>query len=130
MRAPRILRWLQALVWLLALALPLQTQARVSMLGCGPVHEAPAPQPHQMMDGADHHVHHHQQAEPSEPQTHAKASHQCSACAACCIGAALPSAALQLEGPTGHGVRLAAPEPASLDVVTALLERPPRPFLA
>lgn len=123
MRRTLAFTWLQTLVWLLALALPLQAQARVSMLGCAAAPTPPAH--HQMADTAQ--LHHH--AGGDEQQQH-HAAHQCSACAVCCIGAALPSQAPALARPAGGAPLAEAPEPASLGVVTALLERPPRPLLA
>lgn len=126
------LHWLRALIWALALALPLQAMAATLMLGCGdhggpPSAHPSAHQPSQQHEhGADidvnvEHVHHTEDM---------PAGHQCSACAACCVGAALPSAMPPLPNPAGHGVHIAQPEAARLSITMAGLERPPRPILA
>lgn len=122
------LHWLRALIWALALALPLQAMAATWMLSCGdhggqPSTQTSAHQPAQPHEhGADvGHVHHTEDM---------PAGHQCSACAACCVGAALPSAMPVLAGPAGHGVQIAPPEAARLSITMAGLERPPRPVLA
>lgn len=121
------LAWLRTLVWLLALALPLQAQARASMLECG---AAAVHQQHQQLMTEPGHEHHHAHDDGQQKEQAGKAAHQCGACAACCIGVALPSAPLALGSPLGQSVHLSTPEPASLGVVTALFERPPRPLLA
>jgi len=116
------LSWLRTLVWLLALALPLQVQAQVGMLGCGQATH----QQHQQMqhDDASAEHQHHEAGKAASP-------HQCSACAACCVGAALqPGAAHAPGGPAGHAVLQGATEPASLDVVAATPKRPPRAAIA
>ena len=138
----RLFTWLRVLIWMLAFALPLQVQAQAqaSMPGCGPAQDQPSRMHHHRAtqlqapllqtrhqpasDAAtgDHLLHH---AEDSA-SGHQHAPHQCSACAACCIGLALPSAALRLTALAGHDVQLSAPEPASLNVARTLLERPPR----
>ena len=120
--------WLRALIWALALALPLQAMAATLMLGCGDhgglqsTHSSTHQPTQQHEHGADiEHVHHTEDM---------PAGHQCSACAACCVGAALPSAMPPLPNPAGHGVHIAQPEAARLSISMAGLERPPRPVLA
>ncbi len=132
------LHWLRALIWALALALPLQAMAAALMLGCGDhggreSTQTSAHQPnHQQEHGADlEHVHHAQDAPTQvDHQGGHQAGHQCSACAACCVGAALPSAMPPLPNPAGHGVHIAQPEATRLSITMAGLERPPRPVLA
>lgn len=124
-------RWLRALIWALALALPVQAMAAVAMLSCGPAGHGhpPQEQQHQHQHHSSMAEAHHDESESAEPQHHAQ--HQCSACAACCVGAALPSATTTApQTPQGHGVHRAQPQAASLGVVIAGPERPPRPLLA
>lgn len=124
------LNWLRALIWALALALPLQAMAATLMLGCGDhggrqSTNSSAYQPtqqHEHGSGLEH-AHHSGDAP-------AQADHQCSACAACCVGAALPSAMPILPDSAGHGVHIAQPEAARPSITMAGLERPPRPVLA
>jgi hypothetical protein len=85
------------LLWLIAMALPLQGVAAATMFACGIQHDAQAA----AHGGQDHHEHHatghgdHAHAadldddSPDNPPPH-----KCSACAACCVGAALPAATL------------------------------------
>jgi hypothetical protein len=128
MCAPLPLRWLRALIWTLALALPLQAMAVVSMLGCGP--SQPVQEPHHADAVHEHHLHG-ATGDGHEQEASSPATHQCSsACAACFVGAALPSAVLAVGGSRGAGVLMPAPTVASLDVVAPGLERPPRPVLA
>ena len=105
-----------ALAWLLLFSLPLQGYAAATMLSCGPNH-------HQMWaaaatatvsaheSGEAQHEHHH--AQTTADDHHATASvdvsgddasvhhmnklskFKCSACAACCVGAALPTSPLE-----------------------------------
>ncbi|MCX2861449.1 hypothetical protein OOZ63_06310 [Paucibacter sp. PLA-PC-4] len=122
------LHWLRALIWGLALALPLQAMAATLMLGCGDhggrhATESSTHHPTQQHEhGADiEHVHHTEDM---------PTGHQCSACAACCLGAALPTAMPVVANPAGHGVHIARAEAARLSIIMAGLERPPRPVLA
>lgn len=137
------MRWLRVfMVWMLALALPVQGMAAAAMLHCGSA-ERHAPRQHAVADGsvhaAGHGEHHHPAghgadhahagAPADEPGTtpHANAAgHACSACAACCVALALPPAmpvlAMADAAPTGVTV-LVAPSPSFL---TAGPERPPR----
>lgn len=155
---PQALAWLRTLVWVIALVLPLQAQARVLMLSCASSHAAmqTLQQSSQGSQGAhDMHAMHHEAtdvASHSSPghdhqamlQAAALAgdghgsddsstpSHACSSgCADCCVAAVMPSVAVMAQAPTGHGLRSSAPEPASLAVVPGGLERPPKAtFLA
>jgi hypothetical protein len=133
------LAWLRTLVWVLVLALPLQAQARIAMLGCSTSSSLTASQgqaqahDHQAMLAQMSHAAAAtaDSAAPLDETTdHVDpAKHSCSACAVCCLGAALPCGAWHLALPTEPSVFAASPEPASLAVVTATLERPPRALL-
>ncbi|MEJ6006330.1 hypothetical protein WG899_12270 [Paucibacter sp. AS339] len=146
------LAWLRTLVWIIALALPLQAQARMAMLGCGAAsnlvsssahglgalphaehdHQAMLAQQDGHALGRGHHQVHQTQdkAQAETPSLDETATHHaCSACATCCLGMALPCATLNLVPSFGAAVFSASPEPASLAVVTATLERPPRALL-
>ncbi len=113
--------WLKLLiVWLVAIALPAQGVAGVTMAHCGtgPLaavtasghqhqhprqHQHQHPQADQVADDSHHHG-----ADPADADTAASAAkaqpgtladvsqHKCSSCAACCAGTALPSAAPHL----------------------------------
>lgn len=107
------------MMWLLLLALPLQGFAAASMIHCGPNHHrmlTTAIGEHResrghMASAAHTHPHemaladHHPAATPSDAGSDAPSVQQldklmkfkCSACAACCIGVALPPAALTFE---------------------------------
>jgi hypothetical protein len=126
-----------ALVWLMAMALPLQAVATTAMLLCA---SAPA---HQVQSAHDHGASaatrgakaqgaighptraHHAGAQPAA-DLNADAQHQCSACASCCAGAAFAIAAIRVPADDPER-EAAAPlllhEPS---VVLSGLERPPR----
>jgi hypothetical protein len=144
------LRFRTAMMWLLLLALPLQGFAAATMLDCGPNH-------HRMWgasigtqagshDHAKHGGHRHPTNAADVDELSASGDHadggsplhhldklskfKCSACAACCIGAALPPSPLTfLSFPPA-----AAPAPNVAvpydDFVSNALDRPPRLFLA
>ena len=107
------------MMWLLLIALPLQGFAAATMVHCGPNHHrmlttaigehgaagghmasAAHAHPHEMV-----HADHHPTATPSGAGNDAPSVQEldklmkfkCSACAACCMGAALPTAALTFE---------------------------------
>lgn len=126
--------WLKLLVvWFVAIALPLQGVAGVTMAHCGSSHErmgAPADaSPHGHADHGAGAAHHHDAADTaqSEPGPWSDlAQHKCSSCAACCAGTALPPAAPGLPQLT------AAPVVFTEDVLTVDAfasggpDRPPR----
>lgn len=132
-----------AVMWLLAVAIPVQGVAAASMLGCGPAHrtEAVAASSHQQ-DG-QHHTGHaadlgdsEQQAadDTATPQPTASAHQQlakdkCSACAACCVSAALPSAVAAFEPAKVSANFFAASAVAGVIFLTGGLDRPPRTSL-
>lgn len=147
--------WLRLLiVWFIALALPVQGIAGVTMAHCGQSHErmgaaratTAEPLHHQHAAGEAGVAHHHDTAvaapadragdataspadAPSDPLTQ-PGQYKCSSCASCCAGAALP----------GQTLRLPEPAPAPTVFAEALVtvdafasdgpDRPPRSFLA
>jgi hypothetical protein len=127
--------WLRTL-WIcwLALALPVQGFAAAQMLQCGPAHARMHVAVSTVHEHTHDHAHHgaataHHDDTSPDPSS-ALAKHSCSACAACCVGLALPSSAPLLTTPTEAAIRdtgAGAPEPVFL---TSGLERPPRPALA
>ena len=141
---PRLFRL--ALMFLLAIALPLQGAAAATMISCGTGHE------HRLAPVASHdgdsiaaaghdHASDHasNQGANHSPVSHSHEGksdlskgtfHKCSACASCCVGAAIPShvtvfAAVKL---TDQPAPLVARSVAAY--VTEGLERPPRAILA
>jgi hypothetical protein len=128
-------------ICLLLLALPVQGFAAAQMTQCGPSHgrmqhaSSGAHDHEQHVQAQDHH-HAHQ----ADAAVHADdaagdgstppAKHHCSACAACCVGMALPSSAPVVIAPAEavlHRVATGAADPIFL---TSGLERPPRSPLA
>lgn len=131
-----------ALIWLAALAIPVQGVAAATMLFCGPAHHRMA---HALAVGDRHdasaamqdhgiagheHAAAHSHEEGSSSHGSAKLTHlgkfTCSACASCCSMLALPTTLLPLGEPeaaieTRVAVRVGVP-----DFVTEGLERPPR----
>ncbi len=129
----RILR--TALMWLLALALPLQGVAAASMFGggSGPSSSAAVHSHAQAMHKVEHHPHagaadHGAAHKSGAGATHSKAS--CSACASCCTSAALPTTPVVFEAThvPDTFVRLAPHRVASF--ISGGPERPPRSILA
>lgn len=125
--------WLRRLIWTLALALPLQALAMVSVSGCARLVPSQA--------GATPAAHHHQghrlshQAEAAADGFRAGTGHAahavhadqpCSACAAACVGSALLGEFPTVAVMRGTTPLIASAEPASLHVVAAPLDRPPR----
>jgi hypothetical protein len=133
------------LLWLLIMAIPVQGLAAAAMLSCGSAHAA-SPQAahvhigHSQSDAMDHH-HHHDTASSghaSDEVMDAPAGHgssgqhkhtisSCSACAACCLGAAVIPSGLALI-PIYTSVELVAVSPSQFVTghIPAGLERPPR----
>jgi hypothetical protein len=132
-------------VWLLALALPVQGLASATMLHCEQGHKNAAPHAshHPCESAAPAHHEDGVQVVASEAATapiaaHGDASvdgvkaraHKCSACAACDVGATLPSAALTLPVPTAKAAAATLSEVVHATFLTAGLERPPRSLTA
>lgn len=115
---PMRLRFRIVLTWLLLLALPLQGFAAATMVNCGPNHHvmmaaamadtadsaasehdgAGGQHHHEMGAAADHHEAASNDADaPSVHHLDKLMKFKCSACAACCMGAAMPTAAVGFE---------------------------------
>ena len=142
-------RFQSVLVWLVLLALPLQGLAAATMINCGPNH-------HRMLaasvaastESRDHAMRgHHPHETGAAGDQHANAigddehgassvhhldklmKFKCSACAACCMGAALPTAALVIASfPPAMTTAVFVPA-AHVDFVSDGLDRPPRLLL-
>ena len=136
------------LIWLMALALPIQAVAAAGMQHCGPVHRLmqagsaaavaldshdPAHEavPHEHGDaGLDVEVSAGDRVDEDASTAALGDDYTCSACANCCSAVALPASLVRLPAP--HIEALAAAM-AATDVVSFTpvgIERPPRPFLA
>ena len=135
-------------MWLLAVALPLQGLSAMTMTVCGFDHHgralitspmamfldgAPTPATHVHVHLAAANTHEHAgaaQTRSDKPNLSKGVAHKCSACGSCCLGAAVSS-----EAPSFHTAKL-IDHFASLVTrtlaayVTEGLERPPRTFLA
>lgn len=127
-----------ALMFLLAIALPLQGMAAVTMIACGSSphdHTHAVAHDHHALDSAGH-------ADASSHEMHAAHSHggkadlgggtlhKCSACASCCVGVAAPSQSITFDTVklTDRFAPLVARSVPAY--VSEGLERPPREFLA
>jgi hypothetical protein len=120
------------LVVLLALSLPVQSFAAVSMICASPeaVDQATADHLH-LDESSDGHVlvannddHH------GDDPSGAHHTHACLTCASCCVGAALP--AVPAVSASADRVHFPVPLPPAVAVVsfvTGGIERPPRLFL-
>ncbi len=132
-----------ALVWFLALALPMQALAAAAMLHCShastqqaaaAVHELAGHHAVAVGTGLAHDATAHPAGDAGDAGddgnhgTHG--AHQCSACAACVAGAALPSAMLLTLPVEAAGAMLLALASRECSVVLAGLERPPRTYVA
>jgi hypothetical protein len=126
------------LVWLIALALPVQALASATMLHCGPSHQrmhaerlgAAAP------EMSAHHDHaQHQAASTPEPDAGQAKSladlgkYKCSACAACGSGCALPSHMPAIATPEFGATVFVAVVPAVEAFAVDSPDRPPRRLL-
>lgn len=128
--AVRVL-WRSLLVWLMALALPVQ-----GLAAAGSLHGAPLPdRVHLQARAIDAEVGHaqaHHRAADTAADTaaaahdHGDRGHTCSACAACCPAIGLPSRAVDLPSAPIGGFAAEMAQPAGTSFVPAGLERPPR----
>lgn len=133
-----------ALMWLLLLALPLQGFAAATMVNCGPNHHrmasavtAEMPDTHEHAGAGQHHhsmeatADHHDAASngsdaPSVHHIDKLMKFKCSACAACCMGAAMPTAAVTIKAfPPAMAPDSIVPT-AHVGFVTDGPDRPPR----
>ena len=113
-------------VWLLALALPLQGVAATVMKVCAPAHvQAGVPA------DADRHAAQTQGGSAGAGDVapcHLEASpgaHSCSACAACCAATALPASPIALQGAVPHAEPAPSAASSYLSPDGPSLERPP-----
>jgi len=120
-------------VWLLLLAIPFQGIASAGMLTCthAPMQHGVAAPPAAMHDMAGGTGHCHEAGPQVAAATdHASASHdqeRCSACAACCLGAAMAGTPTIPAAPQTLSTRLMDTATGRLEAVDlALPERPPR----
>ena len=126
------------LLWLMAVALPLQGFAAAGAQHCVPMHERmQVVEAHDLGHGDHHHaaaVDADAQAEPLDhpvPESPAKTgAFKCSACAACCVALGLPASATELPGQPAGGLQPLAPKATEAAFLTDGLERPPRTVLA
>lgn len=106
------------LMWLAALALPVQGVAAATMVFCATSHQSAA--------AHDHAAHYDASAaDDGEPDTMS-----CSVCASCCMSVPLPSRIVAHDPPPGHAVYQADRASASATFLTGGLDRPPRLLLA
>jgi len=139
------------LIWLMALAMPVQGIAAVGMQHCASTHErmhatAVAAMP------SDHHEHSHVATSDVDAHTAATPQHgtsaagsddaglakthaaldagTCSACAACCAALGLPSSTVQVPVAPMTAMVPQCPVPEVASFVTGSLDRPPSPILA
>ena len=147
---PMFARFRCVVMWILLLALPLQGFAAATMINCGANHHrmlaasaSAATEVHEhAMSG--HHQHEadlagdmHAAAVDDDEHGASLAHHldkltkfKCSACAVCCMGAAMPTAALVIASfPPTMTTALFVSTPHA-DFVSDGLDRPPRLFLA
>jgi hypothetical protein len=125
------------MIWMVALALPLQGYAAAAMVTCGPMHSrmASASEDHHDHDSSAH-GHHSTDAgvNPAgeEPSSLARfLKFKCSACASCCTAAAAPSPVLPLPVVMQlHAEAIPFSGSFEHSVVSDALERPPRTPLA
>jgi len=135
------------LIWMLALVLPAQVTASAIKMTCGPIHHTVSATPemlhqhsHHGMEGYTDHAHHHDVADnaiqdQSAPELSKLSgkfkSSYCSACATCCVGAAVTSAPWDWT-PVYSSAYAPAMSPVSsfTGFIPPGLERPPRLFTA
>lgn len=117
------------------MTMPLQGVVAATMLLCAPPVGAPSVQMMPMADShAGHHAdsaqagaaHVHHAAPAAQPDADDAPGHACSVRAACCLGLALPSAALDLAAPEPAQSFASASRLTLNSVIVDGLERPPR----
>lgn len=140
------------LMWLIALAVPIQGSAAVTMFGCGPGHhggmgssqtamsEKLTPDADQRLaeaaseeaDGSHHDggvPHDHSQSQKPHGASHKVAKGNCTPCASCCVVAALPATVIQFEPVPLVGLFVPLAQSGVNSFLADGLERPPRLFL-
>ena len=124
-------RFRNALMWLLLLALPLQGFAAATMLHCGAGHQRTVATAASKSASPHHHEagQAHQHAAASDTAQPDLAKSKCSACAACCMGTALPAAALAFEPFAPALAPLSFVTAPAIGFVTDGPDRPPRILL-
>lgn len=134
------LHWRLLLVWLMALALPVQGLATAGSLHCSPpparVHMQAQAMPAAAAQGSAHaHLRTHAQTpahaaghhgSPGAAHEHGHGGHTCSACAACCPAIGQPGRAVDLPSAPLGGFAADTVQAASPSFVPSGLERPPR----
>lgn len=136
------------LIWLMALALPIQAVAAAGMQHCGATHRlmqvgsaaAVALDAHDRVHEAVLHQHgdagldvETSAGDPSDAGLSSTAlgdDYTCSACANCCSAAPLPASKAQLPAPAVEAHAAALPATNIDSFMPGGIERPPRPFLA
>jgi hypothetical protein len=136
------------LIWLMALALPIQAVAAAGMQHCGVAHRlmqlgsaaAVALDVHDHVHEAVPHQHDDagldvemSAGDPSDEGPNSTAlgdDYTCSACATCCSAAALPAGLVRLPAPSVEARSAALPATDILSFMPDGIERPPRTFLA
>ena len=140
-------------MWLIALAVPVQGSAAVTMFGCGPGHHGDMRSSQVAMAGehtqdAGHHSHeavaeqiesHDQDGGVSHDRSHSLKTHgsaqkvakgNCTPCASCCVVAALPATVILFEPVPLVDSFVLLVRSGAISFLADGLERPPRPFLA
>jgi hypothetical protein len=141
------------LMWLIALAVPIQGSAAVTMFGCGPGHhggmgssqavvaqerapDVDDPSHGAMTEDADSHhhdggaSHDHSHSLKSHGAAHKVAKGNCTPCASCCVVAALPATMIQFEPVSLVDSFVLSAQSGVSSFLADGLERPPRLFLA
>jgi hypothetical protein len=141
------------LMWLIALAIPIQGSAAVTMFGCGPGHHGGMGSSQTAMSdehasGADHHSagavddeveSHHHDGGALQDHSHSLEAHgtahkvakgNCTPCASCCVVAALPATVIQFEPVPLVDCFVPSAQSGVISFLADGLERPPRLFLA
>jgi len=123
------------LVVLLALSLPIQSFATVSMACAGAVVAVPHEEggaravdsaAQHAMPGANGGQHQHQH----EHNDHARHAQPCSACGSCCLGTGMADLpAVSVASGIGIAIVSFAPTPVVVSFLTGGIDRPPRRFL-
>ena len=140
-------------MWLIALAVPIQGSAAMTMFGCGPGHhggmgssqagvaqerapDVDDPSHGGMTEDADSHhhddgaSHDHAHSLESHGAAHKVAKGNCTPCASCCVVAALPATMFQFEPVSLVDSFVLSVQSGVSSFLADGLERPPRLFLA